>query len=151
MSWSVRGGSSIIVALLAGAAFFGTPGFEPRANAQSQVQTVQRAAKGQAGKDIQIGIYLNVQPDCTSGQLPTIRLRTAPAHGRVVVRKAKVNATNYKQCLALEVPGYVAFYRSAPDFSGNDVISLEVSYVAGRTEIQEITVTVVDAAGKKNI
>jgi hypothetical protein len=29
-------------------------------------------------------------------------------------------ATNYKQCLALEVPGFVAFYKSKPDFAGVD-------------------------------
>lgn len=145
--------NSIIAVLLAGATFSGTLCLDQHANAQAQAQTVQRTAKGQAGKDVQIGIFLNVQPDCSSGQLPTIRLQTPPAHGKVVVKKAKVSATNYKQCLALEVPGYVAVYRSAPDFSGDDLVTLVVSYAAGRTEIQQITVTIgeVGAAGKKNI
>jgi hypothetical protein len=31
------------------------------------------------------------------------------------VKKAQVSATNYKQCLALEVPAFVAFYRSRAD------------------------------------
>ena len=45
------------------------------------------------------------------------------AHGGTTVKKARVSATNYKQCLALEVTGYVAFYRSQSDFSGNDVFA----------------------------
>jgi len=59
-----------------------------------------------------------------------------------MVKKAKVSATNFKQCLALEVPGYVAFYQSRPDFAGVDALTLEVKFPGGRTEIQKITVTV---------
>jgi hypothetical protein len=39
-------------------------------------RTVERSVKALPNKDTQIGIYLNVLPDCTSGQLPTIRLVT---------------------------------------------------------------------------
>ena len=113
--------------------------------AWAQDKTVDRTAQGQAGKNVRVGVYVNVQPDCTSGPLPTIRLSTAPAHGKVTVRKAKVGTTNYKQCLALEVTGYVAFYKSEPDFSGNDTFVLEVKFPGGRTETQRFTVTIAAA------
>ncbi|HEX4556917.1 MAG TPA: hypothetical protein VH249_23205 [Xanthobacteraceae bacterium] len=109
--------------------------------AAAQERVVQRSIKAAAGKDVRVGAYINVLPDCSSGPLPTIRLVKPPAHGQVTVKKAKVNATNYKQCLALDVPGYVAFYRSAPDFTGDDPFTLEVRF-PGRTELQEITVSV---------
>jgi len=108
----------------------------------SQAQTVERAARGPADKDIRIGVYLSVRPDCTSGPLPTIRLSAPPANGKVTVKSGKIKATNYKQCLALEVPAFIAFYRSAPGFVGADVLSLEVKFPNGRTEIQKITVNV---------
>jgi len=108
-------------------------------------QTVERAAKGLSDKDIRVGVYINVQPDCSSGPLPTIRLTTPPANGKVTVKSGKIKATNYKQCLALEVPGYIAVYRSIPGFSGNDLVTLEVKYPNGRTETQKITVTVGNA------
>jgi hypothetical protein len=108
----------------------------------AQVQTVERAANGQPGKDIQLAVYLNVQPDCTSGPLPSIQLGTPPGHGNVSVKRANVTATNYKKCLAIQVPAFVAFYRSRPDFAGVDVLTLEVKYPQGRTEIQRISVTV---------
>jgi hypothetical protein len=114
--------------------------------AVAQSQPIERQAKGPADKEIQIGAYVNVRPDCTSGPLPTIRLIGPPEHGKVSVKKVRVNATNYKQCLALEVPGYVAFYRALSGFAGTDVVTLEVRFPGGRTELQKITVTVTRAS-----
>ena len=105
-------------------------------------KTVERSVSAMPNKDTRIGVYLNVLPDCTSGPLPTIRLVSPPAAGKVVVKTAKAKATNYKACLALEVPAYVAFYKSPPEFLGNDVLTIEVKYTGGRTEIQRITVRV---------
>jgi hypothetical protein len=119
--------------------------------ATAQTRTVERSVKVVPNKDTRIGVYLNVQPDCTSGPLPTIRLAIPPATGKVVVKSAKVKATNYKACLALEVPGYVAFYKSPPDFLGDDVLTIEVKYPGGRTELQKITVKVVGVGSQQKI
>src|SRR5262245_52278670 len=108
----------------------------------ASAQTVEGTAQGEANKDIRIGVYVNIQPDCTSGPLPTIRLVEPPAHGKVTVKKGNVNATNYKQCLALSVPAYVAFYRSERDFSGNDTLLIEVRYPGGKQEVQRCAVLV---------
>ena len=108
----------------------------------AEERTVERSAKAQAGKNVRIGVYLNVRPDCTSGPLPTIRLSTPPTNGTVTVRKANVSATNYKQCLALQVPAFVAFYRSRANFSGVDALELEVKYQSGRVEIQQFKIEV---------
>jgi hypothetical protein len=48
------------------------------------------------------------------------------------------------------VTGYVALYRSQPDFSGNDVFVLEVKFPSGRTETQRFTVTIA-AAGHSRV
>src|SRR5262249_5196331 len=105
-------------------------------------ETVENTVQGETGKDIRVGVYVNIQPDCSSGPLPTIRLVEPPAHGKVTVKKGNVNATNYKQCLALSVPAYVAFYRSERDFSGNDTVLIEVRYSGGKQELQHIVITV---------
>ena len=119
--------------------------------ASAQGTTVERTFKGSAGKAIQIGLYLNIKPDCTSGLLPTIRLSSPPANGKVVVKKANVSATNLKQCLALEVPGLVAFYQSRSDFVGSDTLTLEVKFPGGRTEFQKITVTVAPSSPNQGV
>jgi hypothetical protein len=108
----------------------------------SFAQEVARTARGEPGKDIRVGVYVNVKQDCTSGPLPTIRLVAKPANGTVTVKSAKINAKNYKQCLAMEVPGYVAFYKSAPSFNGVDTFTIEIKYPEGRTETQKLNVTV---------
>jgi hypothetical protein len=126
-------------------------GITTSASAQEQSRVVERSVKSVPNKDTQIGVYINVQPDCTSGPLPTIRLVSPPAAGKVVVKSAKVKATNYKACLALEVPAYVAFYKSPADFLGNDFLTIEVKFVGGRTEIQKITVTVAGVGAQQRI
>ena len=110
--------------------------------AQAETRTVDRSAKGPSAKSIQVGVYLNVQPDCTSGTLPAIRLVDPPANGTVSIKRGKVTATNYKQCLALEVPAFIAFYQSKADFVGTDVVTLEIKYPQGRTEVQHIKIDV---------
>ena len=104
--------------------------------------TVERTAKGPAAKSIQLGLFLNVQPDCTTGPLPAIRMIEPPANGFITIKQAKVRATNYKQCLELEVPGFVAFYQSKPNFFGTDLAVIEVKYPQGRIELQRITINV---------
>ena len=126
-------------------------GFIGTAAAQAPAETVERSVKALPNKDAQIGLYLNVLPDCSSGPLPTIRLVSPPVAGKVVVKTAKVKATNYKACLALEVPAYVAFYKSPPEFLGDDVLTIEVKYAGGRTEIQKITVKVSGPGAQQKI
>lgn len=105
-------------------------------------EVVERMAKGQPGKDIRIGVYVNIEPDCTSGPLPGLRLVGKPENGAVTIKRGKVTGTNYKHCLAMEVPGFVAFYRSKPDFTGEDTVTIEVRYPKGRAETQRIKILV---------
>jgi hypothetical protein len=123
------------------------------ANAQAPTapRTNERTFRGPIDKDIRIGVYINVQPDCSSGPLPTIRLSSPPTNGKVTVKSGKVKATNYKQCLALEVPGYIAFYRSAPGFTGVDTMTLEVKFPNGRIEVQRVQVNVGDGPSGQKI
>jgi hypothetical protein len=67
---------------------------------------------------------------------------TPPAHGKVTVKQGRLRATNLKQCLGTELPAFVAIYRSAQDFIGEDVFTLEVVGAGGKSQIQRITVTV---------
>lgn len=110
--------------------------------ADGQGQAVNRSVDGRPDTDIQIGVYVNVNPDCSSGPLPSIQLISPPEHGKVTVKQGKWTATNYKQCLAVEVPAFVAFYRSRSDFEGVDVVTLEVKYPGGKAELQKISVSV---------
>ncbi len=121
------------------------------AAAVAQDAIVQKDIKGKSGQDIRIAVFANVLPDCTGGPLPTVRLVTPPAHGTVIVKKAKLNATNVKQCLSLEVPALVAFYKSAGDYAGGDVAVLEIKPPQGAAQLQRYSITVSPAIPAQKI
>ncbi len=110
--------------------------------AQAQASRLERAFKAAPGRDVRVGVYADIRPDCTSGPLPAIRLLAAPAHGVVNVRRGTLKATNLKQCLATEVPVFVTFYRAASDFNGTDEFELEVTMAGGRKQIEHVRIAV---------
>jgi hypothetical protein len=110
--------------------------------ASAQTQTIERQVKGKPDTNINAGIFTTLRRDCTAGPLPVVRLVTPPAHGKVTVKQGRLRATNLKQCLGTELPAFVAIYRSAQDFIGEDVFTLEVVGAGGKSQIQRITVTV---------
>lgn len=105
-------------------------------------QALERQVKGTAGRDIRVLVLTNVRPNCTSGPLPTVRRITPPASGKITVRRVRLSATNVKQCLSLEVPALVAFYRSAPEFEGNDTMTVEIRPDEGVPELRRIIINV---------
>ncbi len=107
----------------------------------------ERQVKAVPGRDNRVAVYTNIQPDCTSGPLPAIRLLAPPAHGTVSVKRGMLKATNFKQCLATEVPVFVAIYRPAEGFAGIDEFELEVGVAGGRKQRQHFRVTVAGSPG----
>jgi hypothetical protein len=108
----------------------------------SQDNSIEREIKAAPGREVRVGVYSSIRPDCTAGPLPAIRLAVPPEHGTVTVRRAMLKATNVKQCLAVEVPAFVAFYRASQDFKNNDRFELEVSFAAGGKQIQRFHVNI---------
>jgi hypothetical protein len=110
--------------------------------ARAQGNVAEREIKAAPGREVRVGIYTDIRQDCTSGPLPAIRLVTPPAHGTVSVRRGMLKATNFKQCLAAEVPAFVAFYRAVAEFTGADEFALEIGWPQGRKELQHFRVNV---------
>jgi hypothetical protein len=119
--------------------------------ALGQTPTIERQVKGRPDTNINAGIFTTIRNDCTSGPLPAVRLLTAPAHGQVTVKQGRLRATNVKQCLGMELPAFIAIYRSAQDFVGQDIFTLEVTGAGGKTQLQRITVTVAKPAAGQGI
>jgi hypothetical protein len=110
--------------------------------AGAQTTSLDREVKATPGREVRVGIYTSMRADCTAGQLPAIRLSVAPEHGTVTVRRATLKATNVKQCLAAELPALVAFYRPRTEPASDDRFELEVSFAAGRKQVQRFHVTI---------
>jgi hypothetical protein len=115
--------------------------------ARAQGNVVERQVKAASGRDVRVGVYTDIRPDCTPGPLPAIKLSRAPAHGAVSVKRGTLKATNFKQCLATEVPAFVVYYRAAGDFIGTDEFELEVSSAAGGKQVQRFRVNVSSSPG----
>jgi hypothetical protein len=115
--------------------------------AVAQTNPVEHDLNALSGRDMRVGVYTSIRPDCTSGPLPAIRLAVAPAHGTASVKRAMLKATNVKQCLAVDVPAFVAFYRATQNYIGTDDFELEVTFAAGRKELQHIRVHIANDAG----
>ena len=109
---------------------------------RAQTTMLERQLKAAPGHDVRVGVFTSIRPDCTSGPLPAIKLAAPPAHGTVTVKRAIFKATNFKQCLATEVPAFVAFYRAAQDFNGDDAFDLEITFSGTRKQLQHFRVSV---------
>jgi hypothetical protein len=116
--------------------------------AGAQTTSLDREVKATPGREVRVGIYTSMRADCTAGPLPAIRLSVAPEHGTVTVRRAMLKATNVKQCLAAELPALVAFYRPKADSANDDRFELEISFSAGRKQIQRFHVTISNGANE---
>jgi hypothetical protein len=119
--------------------------------ALGQTPTIERQVKGKPDTNINAGIFTTIRKDCTAGPLPVVRLVTPPAHGKVTVKQGNLRATNLKQCLGMELPAFVAIYRSAQDFIGQDTFTLEVIGAGGKSQMQRITVTVMKPGAGQGI
>jgi hypothetical protein len=105
-------------------------------------QPIERAFTAPAGRETRFAVFTTIRPDCTSGPLPVIRLIENPLNGSVTVRAGKFRATNVRDCLAMEVPAFIAFYRPKADFDGTDGFLLEVKAQDGKIQRQRFRVTV---------
>ena len=125
---------------------------------------------GGPGRDVRVGVFTDIRRIASSrplpamGGLPRGRVKerrnrwgrkvrreggeggggggTPPAHGSVTVKRGTLKATNIKQCLAIDVPAFVAFYRAAADYSGADDFELEISSPNGHKRRERVHVTV---------
>lgn len=107
--------------------------------------------KVQSGREVRVAVFASIKPDCTPGRLPTVRLKATPKHGTVAVKQGRLRATNIKQCLAAEVPAFVAMYRSLPGFEGSDALTLEVIHADGKIQLQHIQISVEKGAAGQSL
>ena len=113
--------------------------------ALAQTNSAHRSTDVVAGKSHRLGVYGNVQKDCTSGPLPTVRVVTPPKHGELNVRSGKLKAGRITRCPRLEAAAQGVFYKANPTFKGTDEVSYEVKSASGKIETHTVRVTVKDA------
>ena len=73
----------------------------PAGVASAQSNSAYRSADAVVGKAERLGVYGNVQKDCTSGPLPTVRVVTPPKHGELNVRSGTLKVGRITRCSKL--------------------------------------------------
>lgn len=116
------------------------------AAALAQSNSAYRSADAVAGKPHRLGAYGNVQKDCTSGPLPTIRVLTPPKHGELNVRSGTLKAGRITRCPNLAAKAQGVFYKANPAYKGADEVSYEVKSASGKVESHTVRITVKDAS-----
>jgi hypothetical protein len=115
------------------------------ATALAQTNAAYRSSDVVAGKPHRLGVYGNVQKDCTSGPLPTVRVVTPPKHGELNVRSGKLKAGRISRCPSLEATAQGVFYKANPTYKGADEVSYEVRSASGKVEGHTVRITVMGA------
>jgi hypothetical protein len=113
--------------------------------ALGQSNNAYRSTDVVAGKPHRLGVYGNVQKDCTSGPLPTVRVVTPPKHGELNVRSGKLKAGRISRCPKLEATAQGIFYKPSPAYKGADEVSYEVKSASGKVESHTVRITVKEA------
>lgn len=110
-----------------------------------QTGTISKAAL--SGKQLILAGFYSVNPDCTSGGVPTVRVTEAPKHGAMTMVEEtgfpgfpKENPRN--ACNAMKLPVANVKYQSEPDYVGNDAVTVEVIFPDGIYRTQTINIVV---------
>ena len=116
----------------------------PPANAPTSAPVVRGALSGVRQ---QINSFYNLNPDCTSGGYPTLKVARAPQHGQVVVEQgmdfAEFPKDNIRSaCNGRSVPATLIFYTSEPGFVGTDTVAFDRIGVAGGYGYHDYTINV---------
>ncbi|MBN9562155.1 MAG: ATP-dependent Clp protease proteolytic subunit [Alphaproteobacteria bacterium] len=100
-----------------------------------------------AGTTLRLIFSYNVNPDCSSAGLSTVRVTEQPMHGTAHAEKVKdfpsFPPSNIRwDCNEARVPGVALLYTPAPGFSGSDYLTFETISVEGVDREFRVSLTV---------
>jgi hypothetical protein len=121
-------------------------GYAALASALAAQDATYRTITVPSGRAVRLSAHFNLQKDCSPGPAPEVRVITAPQHGVVSVRTAKVRARRVRNCENVEAPVRLVFYRSNPAYTGEDQVTYEMKKADGSTEVQSVTIKVTPAS-----
>ncbi|QND51767.1 hypothetical protein HB779_07510 [Phyllobacterium sp. 628] len=100
-----------------------------RGNEATNSANVSSEKSATTGKRSRIWSNYQVKEDCSSGIIPTLKVTSAPVHGKIEIVEETVSpeipADNVRyKCNSRKYKAAVAYYTSEPGFSGTDKVSL---------------------------
>ena len=100
-----------------------------------------------SGRILNVWYFYTVQMDCTPGELPTVRVTSAPSHGSVQLQNVEhfteFPATNQRfECNKKKSPSVVVVYTSNKTFVGVDKFTVKCVFPSGDVQTKEFLITV---------
>jgi hypothetical protein len=117
----------------------------PPAIAQSD--SLYRSTRAEAGRPLRLGVFANISEACEVGAPPEVKVLTAPKHGTLAVRSAKLRTGSKNRCPGLEAPILLVVYQAHAAYSGPDEVAFEVSGGSKGVVTQTIKIEVGRAPG----
>lgn len=100
-----------------------------------------------SGAKQQIAEFYFVNPDCTSGGYPTLKVAKQPQHGQISIEQGTAYAEftrdkAFAACNGKKVPATLVYYTSEPGFVGSDEVALDRIGVLGAYGYHDYTINV---------
>lgn len=100
-----------------------------------------------SGTTQQTNFYYSVNPDCTSGGIPAVKIKQAPSHGTVEIQEGSVypefpRSNQNFLCNKTKTPGVIVTYTSEAAYKGEDAFVLETVFPHGKLQLTPVQMTV---------
>lgn len=102
----------------------------------------QEKASAKSGEEVRLGWIGSVGDGCKANPVPGIKPARVAGHGQIRLTKAEVTTNSVPNCPGVTVPAVVVFYKSAPDFKGEDGFALTIQNEGGQDSERTYAVTV---------
>jgi hypothetical protein len=110
-------------------------------------QTAQLTRVAAAGKRLQIGFLVALNPDCSSIGYATVRTIEEPKHGQITAENGTGFSSFAKDNLRFDCnksrsDGVLLFYDPEPGFVGDDAVEINVIYASGTARRMRYAISV---------
>ena len=100
-----------------------------------------------AGESLKSIGYASINPDCSTGGYPNVRLVTKPSNGELTVAKGEMFPSYPKgnarsACNSKKVPATMLEYQPKSGFTGTDSFAVQVIFPSGKEQKLKYNITV---------
>jgi len=102
----------------------------------------QQAYEVKAGEEVRLAVLGSMKANCEANPAPEVRVSGPVALGSIRIASAKLKTNRFPKCPDAELPVRVIFYKAAPDVSGTDLVTVEISESPGNARTQTFDIRV---------
>jgi hypothetical protein len=94
------------------------------------------------GQETRVAALGSMGSGCKPNPAPDVSVAQNASYGVIRIVSATMKTNRFRQCPEAEIPVKVVFYKSQPNYVGEDKVVLDVSFVDGTASSESINITV---------